>query len=351
MLTIDSFEHPDDFPRLTYLETQLPRVGSEKARLAILAALLAYPNTEPKTTDTIAELTQYSANRLHASLPRLLDDSAFVRCVLVNHQRAYLIMMDGAFHGEPHDAQSYMEKNTDADVLKLVIQDVRRRALCRRRTTVPAYVPREITGNNLHDDAEPVIAVTTTHDAPDDPDDHDRSTPRVAVETLWRDNSPDEPDSIVAGSQSAEDIEQLTSAETQEVAKKFADIVNRYRAAVSTKHQFEQFGNSVAEDQPGLPLVTLKREVLSEAYDTLQTMMLETGQHIADTLDATVCTISAPCSICFDTMRNPHVFNGCGHAYCQTCCETINWMRVNPITMGKECPMCRRISAPIPLYL
>ncbi len=329
MLTIASFAIPLGQPRLTHLESQLPPIGTDKSRLAILAALLSYPNAEPKTAETVAELTQYTPQRIRTCLPQLLGGNAVIRCVLINHIRAYSIVTEGSFHGHPPLPSLAAERQRDCDALKSVLTGVRRRAYARRRNPQQNQ-PDELSVNDIAS-----------------PSESSRHPPRVSAseETSVKSMQSVNDSTVVAtGSQSTDSIGQM---ETQEVIKRFAEIANRYEAAVSTKLQLEHLGGA----RPDLDMVTLKQDMLSEAHDTIATMMLETGQLMAGKLDATLCAIASPCSVCFDTMRTPHVFTQCGHAFCQNCCDRIQWTVVNPITMGKECPMCRRISAPIHLFI
>ncbi len=312
-------------PRLQYLESQLPRIGTLQTRNAIIAALLSEPYDTQKCIDTIADLTQYATARLEKSLPHMLADTSFVKAVLINNRRAFSIdpiNSGGRFHGAHVETE---EKIADTVILNEVLRGVLRRRNANLRTA-----------QRPNDELQPQPHVHSPRHPPQSSANFtDQKQPVHHNESI---------DANAATGSHSVGFDQA-ARQTQEVTKRFAEIAGRYHVAISTKCQIEQLGPA------GDELNALKRELLSDAHDTLQNMMQETGQVMADSLDATMCTVISPCGVCFDTMRNPHVFTRCGHAFCQSCCDRIQWAQINPLSMGKECPMCRQMSAPIHLFL
>lgn len=329
-----------DFPRLPIvdlLENNLPAETNIRAkqRLAIFVALLADTTNGPTTIATLADLTQYSVKRLSSSIDSLLKTSVERDIVTVTttreNLRAYHIPYRDGFYLSSSNGNLELARNA-ARALDEVLKDIRRRARGKREE-IPQSVPAPVTQTWTRVEADSSDGEHSFAEYRTQPPSQDESEATLSL--------PPVPD---------------LHSETQEVLKRFREITRKYHEAVVTKKHLESLQvHDVATQNgqsQGHQLDNLRREIMSEAHESLQTMVLEASQLMADTLDATLCAISSPCGVCFDTMRGPQVFPGCGHAFCEKCVFRLPWVQMPwSHDLGKECPMCRNPSPPLTLYL
>jgi hypothetical protein len=335
------------------LEQQLPAEtnGRAKQRLSILVALLADTTTGPTSVETLAELTQYSAKRLSVSIQSLLkatvDRSIVLATTTQGNTPAYHIPYRNPFYLSSSNANVQTAREA-ARVLDEVLKDIRRRARGRRGDNAPEQ-PEQPEQQEALRDAEAEVEIARHRSAQD-----------MEMGMLFDRPNQNEMSTDADGSGEGNQTQSgpLPPApelhETQEVLKRFREITKKYHEAVLTKKHLDrlQVTDTSAETTQHRSLDNLRRELLSEAHENIQTMVLETSQLMADTLDATLYAVSSPCGVCFDAMRNPQVFPGCGHAFCETCVNRLAWVQI-PYShdIGKECPMCRHPSPPLTLYL
>ena len=312
----------------------------QKIKLTLVAGLLADPDGRPKTLERLTVLTMYSPARIKSALTRLMEDipEIVVPVPWRDNVYAYHIPRRDLYTWGPEAGEE--ETALDRRMLETILREVNRRMQDKNRRQ-HAMNQGQGAGGPMQHQQQPQQAAANHPPTVTVPINLGHVQPLQPLQPLL-----ERPPIPVASSPDGS-----LHPETNELVKRFKEIARQYQHLIGVKKQLDE--SSMAAGIDGAELTDLRRELIVEPHSGLQNMLFETSQMMADSCGANLPTMS-PCTICFDVLQAPQVFQECGHAFCEKCIDRLPWVQ-SPHShdwyAGRECPMCRTVSTPIPLYM